>query len=319
MEQNFYVTIFSNSNMDLYPKNSKSKFTCRLPKVLKFDSDYEVGICECTFSPIIGVTDKADVDLDLILIPKEKIEDITSAKLDGMIETILNNAKHPSFYTRAYFREFLNQENYKDFESNPELSKYKVTANSEAEPVLFKVYSYAKEYRGDDETIKHIRFESERAYTCKQLLWIIMNTYYKIYLEAQNDPGIMKRYNITFFGKSMSELLYYAALTFVNRLRSYVSNFQNAYTEESDYLLIYTNIIRERIVSDSLSKVLFISNRPKNTLTEQIEVRNIQYFPLCLQEIDEISIILCDEQASLLILESSSTPTCLTLHFRKMV
>lgn len=235
-----------------------------------------------------------------------------------MINILLENAKRPSIYTKAYFQAFLSKENYKDFEINPKINKHRVTS-TDKEPLLFKLYSYASEYKGDTEDIKYIRIETNHEHTCKQILWIILNTYYKIYLEAEKNPEILEKYRFAKFGATISELLYYAALTFINRMRGIIMHYTSTDIEDTDFLLIYCSIIRERMVGNSLSKVLYITNRWKNAPPEQIYVKNIQFMPLCQREIEEISFLLGDENSNQLILKSNSTPTALTLHFRKKV
>lgn len=319
MQRDFYVTLFSTSSQDIFPKNSKSRFTCKLPKVIKFEDDYEVGVTDCTFSPIIGVTEPIDDDIDVVIIPDKPISDErTTGPLDRLCYILLRYSKRPSIYTKAYFRPFLSKSNYKDFETNHELNVHRVQSKG-AETVLFKLYSHASEYRGATETIKNIRIEKNRAYTMKQILWIVVNTFYKVYLEALEDPTVLEHYKFETYGDTISEQLFHAATTFVNRLLGAVQHHYLKNVDETDFLLIYCSIIRERMVGNSLSKVLYIANRKKNARVEQIDVKNIQYFPLCQREISEITFMLGDESGNVIILESDSTPTALTLHFKKIV
>ena len=47
---NFYVTLPSNSSMDLYPNNTLSNYTIQLKKTIKFDVPYEVALVEMIYS-----------------------------------------------------------------------------------------------------------------------------------------------------------------------------------------------------------------------------------------------------------------------------
>ena len=48
-EDYFYVTLPSNSSMDLYPQNKANHFTTKLHKPLKLDGDWDVGLSEISY------------------------------------------------------------------------------------------------------------------------------------------------------------------------------------------------------------------------------------------------------------------------------
>ena len=45
----FYVTLPSNSSMDLYPDNTMTEFTILLKEPIKLDCQYEVALVELTY------------------------------------------------------------------------------------------------------------------------------------------------------------------------------------------------------------------------------------------------------------------------------
>ena len=48
----FYVTLFSNSSIEIYKENTLAAFTIKLAiKLLNYTENWEVGICEVTFPP----------------------------------------------------------------------------------------------------------------------------------------------------------------------------------------------------------------------------------------------------------------------------
>ena len=47
--RDFYVTLLSNSSLDIYPDNSPANFTNRLPRVLELEPDMEVGLVEVSY------------------------------------------------------------------------------------------------------------------------------------------------------------------------------------------------------------------------------------------------------------------------------
>lgn len=319
MKDEFFVTLFSNSNPDIYTNNSKSKFTSKLPISLDFNANqnFSVGLVDCTFPRILGTLANASDEIDLITLPESISRKKGLDKLEFLANIVLENAKKPSIYHKNYFKDFLNLENLKSFENNPFINRHKVV-QGEGKQLLFKVFNFNDSLFRAAEAYYHVIFEVDRAYTLNQIVWIICNTYNTIIKTARKAPTIFAKYGIN-ENISNAEILYTAAFTFINELLTQVLGKYSIIFEDSNYLLIYTDIIEERIVGDSLSKVLYLTNRDKNANIEQLDVKNIQYIPVIKQSINEISIFIADEQGQQIVFESDKTPTCLTLHFRKNV
>lgn len=320
MKDEFFVTLFSNSNTEIYPKNSKSKFTCKLPVSLDFHSNqnYSVGLVDCVFPRILGTIANAGEEFDVVrFAPVIKVL-VGENRLERLVNVVLQNAKKPSIYHKNYFRDFLNLENLKSFENNPQIARHKVTREGGKKQYAFKIYGFKDSAFRTDERYFACIFEQERNYTLNQIMWIICNTYNQILKAAREDDTLYDKYGIN-RDSSDEEILYNAVFTFINQMLTQVVINHNSVFEDSDYLLIYTNIIEERIIGDGLSKVLYLTNRGKNTVIEQLDVKNIQYIPVIKQNIDEISVFIADEQGQQFVFESDKTPTCLTLHFKKNV
>lgn len=47
--RDFYMTLLSNSSMDYYPGNKTSSFTVQLPRYIRLDGDWEVGVVEVQY------------------------------------------------------------------------------------------------------------------------------------------------------------------------------------------------------------------------------------------------------------------------------
>lgn len=61
MFDEFFVTLFSNSSQDIYPENTMSRFTCRLPRPIKLEGNYRVGLVEIQYPAFQGVVSNNDL------------------------------------------------------------------------------------------------------------------------------------------------------------------------------------------------------------------------------------------------------------------
>ena len=52
---NFYITLPSNSSMNVYPNNSKSNFTTLLSRSIHLNGEYEVALTNISFPSTINV------------------------------------------------------------------------------------------------------------------------------------------------------------------------------------------------------------------------------------------------------------------------
>lgn len=50
----FYVRLFSTSSQDIYPENTKTRFTIKLPETLELIGEWECGLVEFFHHKIIG-------------------------------------------------------------------------------------------------------------------------------------------------------------------------------------------------------------------------------------------------------------------------
>lgn len=321
MEEDFYVTVFSNQSDDLYPQNSKSRFTAKLPKPLTFDKnkEYVVGLSEAYFSPVIGTTTSLDPELDVIQLPLQFKKEARSSDLDILIDLILNSAKEPRIYTIHYFRSFLNLRKLKSFETDPDINQHKTELDETKPRYFFKLFSFAAKYKDASNNEKFIELDADRKYSLKQIMWRVLDTFYKIFVEAAKNPNAIPDFNVDTYQGTVAENTFAVANIFVQTFLYHVMQRFDLRNHSSNYILLYTDIIRERMISNSLSKVLYVTNRNKNILTEEIYVKNLQYIPLAQTYIEEVSVAMYDEEGQLLVLDSEDgNPTCVQLHFKRI-
>lgn len=312
----FYVTLFSNSDQKKYTNNSTSKFTVTLPKPINIDqTQWCVGLTDCYHPKIIGtVSGEAEGDQDKIVLPYLVSESTFSYDLNALVNLILSNAVRPNLYTKRFFYEFLNRDNLKEFEVNPNLSQYKTTMNQETHIFKIAPFKILPQFRNKQTMVArtYIQFESQREYTMKEILHIILSTYYTILNKSKvdNEYGIVVEP-----GKTIGEMLYLYCVSFVNTVR----NVTLQYTENiSNYLLIYSDIVEGSIVGSEVVRFLYAAPRHSEVERDAIEIRNIKYFRLCKSYISEISLIFCDERGRQIMFQDGYLPCYVTLHFKKV-
>ena len=78
MESNeFYVTLPSNASLDVYPNNTLTKYTVRLPRTLYMKEGYEVALAEIMY-PVLWLTLKRSIDytIKVLNVKEETVEEV---------------------------------------------------------------------------------------------------------------------------------------------------------------------------------------------------------------------------------------------------
>lgn len=311
MDDDFYLTLFSNTSQKTYPHNSTSKFTATLPKPIKLKhSEYRVGITQCHHPALIGTVDseKGD-DQDCIIFPNIVSEQSFTYDLDTLASLILKNSNRPELYTKRYFHEFINKENLKDFDINEILKKYQTTIPEKGHKFKITPYDISPQYRVSLKERDYLEFQTNIKYTGKQILHIILSTYNRILI----GKNAVKYGIVVEKGKTISDMLYLYAVTFVNSIRTAAMRY--ASTEISNYLLIYSDIVEPSIVGNTMTRVLYVAPRQTDVNRDTVEIRNVRYARVSKTIISDISFLFTDENGRQLIFQDGYLPTLLTLHF----
>lgn len=74
--KNFYMTLLSNSSMDYHPQNKTSSFTVQIPRYIRLDGEWEVGLAEIQYPYNFHTVSKEhnEFDLELISVTPEFIK-----------------------------------------------------------------------------------------------------------------------------------------------------------------------------------------------------------------------------------------------------
>lgn len=77
MSDEFYLTLLSNSSLQVFPENKTSSFSVKLPREVKLSENYEVALCEISYPATIENVTKNNNQLVI------RIENLPTQALDG--------------------------------------------------------------------------------------------------------------------------------------------------------------------------------------------------------------------------------------------
>lgn len=318
MSDEFFVTLFSNSSMDIYPENTMSSFTCKLPRPIKLEGNYRVGMVEIQYPPILGRVrnhfgTNDENDEDVIELPTESNYMGKTLNLQSFIFLICRNIKSPRFYENdRYFNEFNHVNKLTNFEEN--FAKYdKNIKSTEKTLKYYSVVPQVKQFRSDDD-IKVFNIPCTK-YKLKEILYRYLEYHYQTY-KSFSPSELAKLYNIAEDPFQIGYLLFQNAKAFIDELRTMLPKVYNI-KKEPIYLAIHTDIVEPRIIGNQISKILYFGSKHMNAELDEIYIQNIQFVPLSHNYIEEISFLITDETGIRILFESGYYPLSITLKFEK--
>lgn len=307
----FYVSLFSNSSLEKFPENSASKFQVALPKVLDFSQgNWVVGVIEIFHPRILGGVSNSKNNGDVVNLPFIPSEKSFQYDLEQFIDLLLKSSARPEIYwEERYYEEFLNKTNLESFEIN--LKKYATETIDKA--LTFKISPFPKkpEYRTTMKKKDYIFFEAKRNYSMKQILYKIMEGYFKIFRDDSKEFKDIERGS----KESIFDALYLHGLSFINSIRSKAATYN---PNPSCFVLIYGDFIVPSIVGPGLSKVLYSTRRKVNAIQDSIKVDHVHYIEVNKKFVENIAIFFSDEYGQQLMMEDSFDATYILLHFKQV-
>lgn len=318
----FYVTLFSNSSQNIFPTNSSSKFTLRLPKPLDFKNEaWSVGLVDIMHPVIEGHVVGDEMEQDLVKFPPVHKQETTKClEFEPFIKYTIFNSRKPEVYSKRYFHSFLNIEFLKEFQINEALSRYKTTLTEASSKLGVKLFEILPQFRDSNIADKKhcIFFNYDTPYTMRQILWRFLDAYYNLYLEAESNPAIFSQVGlIRESNKTIAEALLLYATSFMNKVREIVGKRTSLY-EHSNYLLIYADFIKPSIVGNTFARLLYSTMRKKDVNEDLILVQHVKYLLIEKIFIEDVSYLFADEQSRQIKFEDGYLPTSLVLHFKRI-
>lgn len=285
----FYVNILSSCSMNLFPNNNLSKFKIKLPYDLKFsyEDNWHVGITKFACTSIKNI-DKREYDDDD---EPRIIFKLSEMKKNVSIVQILRTV--PKFLESIDYLKFFD----KYINTNIPLLEYKFENNK-----FLEVYV--------DNLNKTIKIPTDYIFTSREL--------FDVYFSQLNKKErlIQVEYLKTWF-----EINQGSFLSILGVIPEIYPSLIKEY-EPLNYLCIYTDIIKPRIIGDNLSRALHmqpIQNERNWTNRNVIDVNNIEYYPLEFEDISEISILFADETGKQINFNNSTFSTMVLLHFKRNI
>lgn len=315
MFEEFFVTLFSNSSQDVYPENTMSRFTCRLPRPIKLEGDYKVGLVEIQYPPYQGVVsnnESSDEFEDQITLPKvSPFLKNNTVSLYGFIDILIENMKRPTLYMYdRYFKDFLDYVTLDNFEET--FNKYGDDIEVESNEV-YTVIPVVKQFRAND-LVQKVEIKANKIYKLKELVYQYLKYHFNIY-KGFTSSELSQQYQID-EEHVIGTLLSQAFNDFLRAFKEVLFT-RNKPNEVGFYFAVHTDIIAPRIIGNSISKVLYFGSQKTDNDLDELYIHNIQYVPVVKNYIEEISFIITNENGERLLFESGYRPISLTLRFEK--
>jgi hypothetical protein len=149
-------------------------------------------------------------------------------------------------------------------------------------------------------------------YTGKQVLYVIL-------VAAKKLMDTHKKTVVEFSYKELrAKALINIASNFIDYLQQEARGRKRFRSEDvhGNYMFVYTDIIPSRHVGSQFHPVLSVLPI-KEISHEYTAIKNIQYFPVNKEVINDISLRFNDEFGDPLAFEAGTLPTCVTLHFKR--
>lgn len=324
----FYMRLFSTSSSDIYPENTKTLFTVKLPEPLDFSGgSWECALVEIYHDRILGI--KEDFVEKEVLVG---VDELDNPDLHDVLKTQINSA----YYTKEYFGNLNNKKYFDPGYQNSIWSRYNESFRASADfrskaeevtslrnPIPFETDQ--KFFKKPPLTVpKDVKLEKTVPYASvneviHDLLYGYMDIFYrqkKKIQENKKKPQSVKESDIKRLSKSFEEFLYGQAHTYIEQFAEEAA--KAPVESNSNFVLVYVDFIRGHVVGNTVAKVIFMGER-KGGGVDNLFVTAPQYMPVEKSYISEISCLIANDLGQQLYLGESvpSKSTALTLHFRR--
>lgn len=287
-QHEFYVTLFSNSSMQINPNNVLSLFTNLLKKPLQLKGNWAVGISEIFINQFNSTQnrkrrrrDTAKQSSEYRSISVQDVANLLSSKKDLHNRNEANekqlNEKKPISENETKTQK-LNQKTYSKTEINAEIHEKKAQLNKEAKSEEQKQKNESKKETRNLEKSTQANANSENFVGANNLLL----------LSEPLNTIIEAIYNVL----------------------------ENTEKQVKNYAFAYCDIITPRLIGDQYNRCLRVI--PITNLQQHIIFENIEYYPVQTNVIPSITMLIADENGEKLNFMASSVPTMCTLHFKKL-
>ena len=287
--KSFFVTVLSSCSTNLYTENTLSKFRNKLPHSLSLEQNENW---------LVGVTRFSCNSIKNLILNSPHSN-------NSLIEPIIFKKPDAKFERQITIIEILQilPKCFNIIQNSDFFKKYETTS-----------FENIENYESDD----YVEFSSEKFnFRMPTSIVLTPRAVFDIYFsqvslhDRASEIQFLKD-NIVFWKKLSKKF----TLEHFDYCYSWLSKPNN-----SNYLCIYSDIIKPRIIGDQVSRVMYIHPiQSNNNINEWnvINIKNVEYYPLEKSNISEIDILLADETGEQIDFNNSSFSTMISLHFKKL-
>lgn len=285
-EKGFHVDLLSNSSSKFYPNNTTSNFTTKLHEPLDLKGDWTVAITE-VFYPLSVYNLPESVSITLTYTLKQKTGFTTPTEVTGTEKAVTIPAGH--YDTIEGLIKVLNAGMAKIWKSRDVLKGY----NDDTIPKFvlhqngFVRIEYGYEILAGSRLICYPTFHSR-----------------KEYIDVEQLLGFKK------------DQLARHSVKLTDAIKETPAKYEADIKGGRNFIFIYTDIIRERLVGDSASALLRTVPLARGKFQEigYAEFNPPFYYDVSRSRIESIDVLLCDEQGHQL--KFASGRVHINLHFK---
>lgn len=309
----YSIILLSNSSTEFY-NNKLSEFTNRLNPPLNLSplGKWKVGLTEIRHNNLLdyiyATTEKDKIIFD-DWFSKQNKRDISVRKFANML---WYSAENPVIYNNTYFQDFLDPKKLENFPDETCFKQYQMSEEEEEESKLFNVTISLESNPQIGE--RKISFRTSYQYTAKQIFYKIVQVCFEML--SSIDNLIFQTNFIVSKGHALNMIV----TSFIDQIRfgtqAMRKNRINHFDSLGSFVYIYSDIIGNSHIGDKYHKILSLIP-VKEMESEYTSIRNVHYVPVNVENVNQISIKLADENSNPLPLEGGFNPTMIKLHFKK--
>lgn len=306
-QKSFFVTLTSNTSTDLYPQNTLSRFTTKLPISLDFKNnnydEWAVGIVKFSCTKIEAKTKQSSVPRILFTnAEKENAERtivpiLLSDKINYEFEIVDILRQYPVLFDLIIKEDFL--ERYRTGDVNlltPSLATNTV-------PVLVGSH--------------HCKVLINKEYTLRNLFDVLL---FQIPKDERINVVESLKKSIT---QKPTKSFDVKTKVIIKRLVKVILPEAVDPSEENgipNYMCIYCDVVQPQMFGNVMARGMVmhpVKYQNQYDSYQYCDIVNIQYLPLEKSRITDISILIADENGEQINFKNDSFSTMVVLHFRK--
>lgn len=310
-QKSFFITLTSNSSLDMYPQNTLSRFTSKLPISLECKNDnngeWYAGVTKFACSKIERKINR-HLEKKIMFVDVQETDPTTSQpvratfvsikkKTDIELEVIGLLRQYPDLFAIIQNEGF-----FERYKTNVDLSVIDI-------PLLTNVRFLIDTYRCT------VTFGNE--YTMREFFDIL---FYQI--PKENRSNVIEKLKNSIISKNPTPLDDKTQKD-IKRIVKLISPLIVDELEDfgiPNYMCIYCDIVQPQIFGNVLGRGMVmhpVKYQKQHDDYQNCDIVNIQYLPLEKSCITDINILIADENGEQINFKSDSFSTMVVLHFRK--